>query len=85
MASEILLGSIGVGNALEHRRYQDHSECPLCKKTNEKVSHALVCPDDGAVTNALQKITDPVKTLLDEKNTYPLLRYAILDILASPS
>ena len=45
------------------------------------MSHVLLCPDGGAVTNTLQKITGPVKTLLDEKNTYLLLRDAILDIL----
>jgi len=48
---------------------------------NEKRSHVLLCPNDGAVTNALHKITCPVTKLLDEKNTYPLLREAILDIL----
>jgi len=75
--------SIGVGNALLHRIYQDHSDCPMCKKTNEKVSHVLLCPDDGTVTNALQKITGPVTKLLDEKKTYPLLRNAILNILTT--
>ena len=60
-------GSIGVGNTLKYRRYQDHSESPLCKKTNKKVSHVLVCPDDGVVKNALRKITGPVKKILDEK------------------
>ena len=53
----------------------------MCKKTNEKVSHVLLCPDGGAVTNTSQKITGPVKKLLDAKNTYPLLRDYILDIL----
>ena len=41
----------------------------------------LLCPDGGAVTNTLQKLTGPVKTLLDEINTYPLLRDTILEIL----
>ena len=41
----------------------------------------LLCLDEGAVTNALQKITGPVKKILDVKKTYPLLRETILDIL----
>ena len=45
------------------------------------MSHVLLCPDGGAVTNTLPKITGPVKKILDEKNTYPLLRDVILDIL----
>ena len=56
MESEILIWFLGVGNTLEHRRYQGHSECPLCKTTNEKVSHVLHCLDHGAATNTLQKI-----------------------------
>ena len=44
------------------------------------MSHVFLCPDGGAITNTLQKITGPVKTLLDAENTYPLLRVAILDI-----
>jgi len=42
------------------------------------VAHVLLCLDGGAVTNALQKITGPVKKLLDAKNIYPFLRDDIL-------
>ena len=75
-------GSIGVGNQLFHYKYQDHSNCPLCKEHREKVSYVLHYTDQGVTTHTLQRIEGPVKKTLDENLSGPVLSKAILDILA---
>lgn len=74
-------GCIGVGNQLLHRRYQDHSNCPICSRPNEKISHVLHCPAEAASTFALSALAAPVEVVLSDNDTEPALMAAILAIL----
>jgi hypothetical protein len=74
-------GCIGVASQLYYRRYQDHSNCPLCQAPHEKVSHVLHCPDTKAVSFAKQKIQHHIPSTLEEHDTEPALSEAIQKIL----
>lgn len=79
--SKFLSGSIGVGHMLMHRRYQDHSNCPLCGKHGEKVSHVLRCQDDDAIERVIEPVEDPFTKILVKHSTAPCIKAAILQIL----
>ena len=76
-------GCIGVGNQLFHRRYQDHSKCPLCSFPNEKVSHVLRCPDLGARDLATDIFEGRFRTLLQSLDTFPPLIDTFCSLLRS--
>ena len=76
-----LSGHIGVGHMLQKRKWQDHSRCPLCNKTNEKTSHVLVCPNKSSKDNFKKKVEKHVTKTLAANNTAPSLQKAILKIL----
>ena len=75
-------GCIGVGNQLYHRRYQDHSRCPLCSSTNEKVSHVLTCPDAGACSLATDIFEGRFRALLASLDTAPTLTFYMVALLS---
>ena len=76
-------GCLGVGNQLFHRNHQDHSKCPLCQTTNEKVSHVLHCPDQAATAFATERIRHHLSEALEDLETEPVLSSAILDVVIS--
>jgi hypothetical protein len=76
-----LSGHIGVGNMLQKRKWQDHSRCPLCNKTNGKTSHVLDCPNKPSKDNFKKKVEKHVTKTLAATNTAPSLQKAILKIL----
>jgi len=72
-----------VGNQLFHRRYQDHSKCPLCSFPNEKVSHVLRCPDLGARALATDIFEGRFRTLLQSLDIFPPLIDTFCSLLRS--
>ena len=70
-----------MGNQLLHRKHQSHSNCPLCKANNEKVSHVLHCPDTAATAYATARIRHHLPPSLEELKTEPILSSAILEIV----
>ena len=66
---------------LMHRRYQDHSNCPLCGKHGEKVSHVLRCQDADAIERVIERVEGPFTNILVKHSTDPCIKAAILKIL----
>jgi len=79
--SKFLSGSIGVGHMMMHRRYQDHSNCPLCGKHGGKVSHVLRCQDADAIARVTERVEGPFTKILVKHSTAPVIKAAILKIL----
>jgi len=56
---------------LMHRRYQDHSNCPLCGKHGEKVSHVLRCQDPDGIERVIERVEGPFTKILVKHSTQP--------------
>ena len=67
---------------LKMRKWQDHSECPLCQCILEDNQHVLCCPDLQAQDKMRTLQSDLCKKLAEE-NTYPPLMVAIASRLQS--
>ena len=78
---KFITGCIGVGNQLFHRRYQDHSKCPLCNADDERVSHVLHCPDASATSFSKTQIDHHLPETLEDIETEPVLAASLLTIL----